>query len=102
MPRSFDGPMSSNLLTAIAVLVSGSVSLWGTLAGHTLLWIPYSGLAASLLDLWGRSGKSGEITETHALREFLRSGLVLAGLYSAVALVACVALALLWLVGDHS
>lgn len=81
-----------------AVVITAGCAAWGTVAGHSNLWLPYSGLAASIVDLltrsWVTSSRLGEAAVTSAILKFL---LMLVGVYAVMSQFVCVAVGLYWL-----
>jgi len=81
-----------------ALAITALCSVWGAIAGHPYLWLPCTGLAASIVDLFTRSWvTSPRMGRAAAVSAILRSVLVLVGLYALVAQFACVGLGIYWL-----
>jgi len=79
------------------VVATAACSIWGTSAGYPHLWLPYTGLAASLLAVptrsWVASSRTGSWVMLSAL---LKSSLGTIGLYALLAELACIPLVLYW------
>ena len=84
---------------SLSIIVTGISSFWGTVGGHPLLWIPYSGLAASLIfepfRPWVLSERVGA---SQAASMLLKLTINLIGTYAMLCLYACLALGVYWLV----
>jgi len=81
-----------------ALVVTLACSILGTLGGYPHLWLPYTGLVASLIDrgtrAWVTSDRLGESAGVSAVLKF---AMALVGLYAIIAMPACVILAIYWL-----
>lgn len=82
-----------------ALVITAICAAWGSLAGHPYLWLPYTGVAASVIDLftrtWVASPKVGEWAAASVLLKFI---LALVGFYAMLAQFACAALGIYWIV----
>jgi len=82
-----------------ALVITTLSAVWGTIAGHPYLWLPYTGLAASVVDYftrsWVTSSRTGEAVVVSAVLKFV---LMFIGLYALLAQFGCVALGVYWIV----
>lgn len=82
-----------------ALVVTLIVGVWGTIAHHPHLWIPYSGILASVLSLptrrWVRGDAVGQWATVGACLKFL---FALAWLYAFVAAIGSIAVAVGWMI----
>jgi hypothetical protein len=85
-------------LTSALVITTLSAA-WGTIAGHPYLWLPYTGVAAAVVDYltrsWVTSSRTGEAALVSSV---LKVVLMLIGLYALLAQFGCVALGVYWIV----
>jgi hypothetical protein len=91
-------PKDGTMRVSLATIVTAIASLWGTVGGHPYVWVPYSGLVASLTETWSRPWVgSDRLGEAQTLSALLKLVLMLIGVYSICAMLACFGLALYWL-----
>lgn len=84
---------------SLSIIVTGVTSLLGAIGGHPLLWIPYSGLAASLIFEPFRPWVLSERVGTSQVASMLlKLTISLIGTYAMLCLYACLVLGVYWLV----
>jgi len=82
-----------------ALIITALCAVWGTIADLPYLWIPYTGIVASIADFYTRSWVASErLGEWMAFSVIIKLLLALIGLYSTVVQVACLALGFYWII----
>ena len=81
-------------------MVNFAFSVWGTLAGHTYLWIPYSGLVGSIVVLLANvlAEQNEERYQWMAANDVLKSVFSGIGMYLLFTQIACAVLGFYWIV----
>ena len=81
-----------------ALVITILCAAWGTLAGHAHVWLPYSGIAASVVTIpthsWVVSSRTGEWITFSIV---LKSVLSMIGLYALLAQFASLSLGMYWI-----
>jgi len=83
-----------------ALIITALCAAWGTIAGHPHLWLPYTGIAASVVAVpthsWVISSRIGQRVAVSAAAKLV---LAVIGLYALLAQFACAALGIYWILG---
>lgn len=80
-------------------VVTAICALWGTIAGLPYVWVPYTGLAASIIDIPTRSWVlSNKLGEWMLFSSILKFAVAMIGIYGMLAQFACIGLAVYWII----
>ena len=99
------GPLMRQWLSAgltkltTAFVITAGCSVWGTIEGYPYLWIPYSGVVASIIDLFSRKWVKSEKLNglLMGLSIVPKFALSLIGVYAMLIQFACLALGVYWI-----
>ncbi|MCX6224518.1 MAG: hypothetical protein NTV01_07160 [Bacteroidia bacterium] len=82
-----------------ALIITTLCAVWGTITDQPYLWIPYTGIAASIVDFFTRSWVTSEKTgEWVVLSVLLKFALSLVGFYAMLIQFTCFALGIYWII----
>jgi hypothetical protein len=83
----------------MAFVITAGCSIWGTIADYPYLWIPYSGVVASIIDLFARKWVKSEKLDglLMGLSIVPKFALSFVGVYAMLIQFACLALGIYWI-----